>query len=134
MIQYMKFSRLHITRYLCGNPLLSNNKLISLDKEGFPIHLLFLKPLCRGSTTDKRVAMTLLLLTRGLKPSKIEDKKIMFKTESINNPFSGRSQGTIPSWFIKKWVIDNKFVLEKPIYSLDSHYLSMKGGPSGKST
>jgi len=102
MIYYMKFSRLHVTRYLCGNPLFSNNKLISLDKEGFPTHLSFLKPLCKGSTTDKRVAMTLLLLTRGLKPSKIEDKKIMFKTESISNGFSGKSLGSVPSWFIKK--------------------------------
>jgi len=97
MIQYMKFSRLHVTRYICGNPLFSNNKLISLDKEGFPIHLSFLKPLCRGSITDKRVAMTLLLLTRGLKPSKIEDKKIMFKTESISDDFSGKSLGSVPS-------------------------------------
>jgi len=134
MINYMKFSRLHVTRYICGNPLLSNNKLISLDKEGFPTRLLFLKPLCKGSKTDMRVAMTLLLLTRGLKPTKKEDKVIMFKTNSITDNFSGKSRGTIPTWFIKKWVIDNNFVLEKPVYSLDNHYLSMRGGPSGKST
>jgi hypothetical protein len=41
--------------------------------------------------------MTLLLLTRGLKPSKLEDSKIKFNTESITDPFTGTSKGIIPS-------------------------------------
>jgi hypothetical protein len=42
-IKYLKASKLHITRILCNKPLKSNDAGVSLDSDGFPKRLFFLK-------------------------------------------------------------------------------------------
>jgi len=134
MIKYMKTCRLHITRFICHKPLFHNQEFVSIDKDGWPKRLLFLKPLSKGSINDKRVLFTLLSITRGLRPTKLEDSKINFDIKPIILPNQGKSNGSIPNWFINEWVKFHKFNLDRPVYSVKNHYLSSKGGPSGKST
>ncbi|AHI43533.1 RNA-dependent RNA polymerase [Fusarium circinatum mitovirus 1] len=134
MIVYMKTVRLHITRYMCGRPLKSNKSNVSLDLSGFPSKFLYLKPYVKGTLNEKKFILTLLSLTRGLKPTKKENKLIEYKLNSITDPFKGTTMGSVPTWFIKEFVKENNLYLEKPEYSVKDHYLSTKGGPCGKST
>jgi hypothetical protein len=64
----------------------------------------------------------------------LENSKIKYNLSSITDEFKGTSLGSIPTWYIDKFVKDNKLNLVKPKYSLNNHYLSSKGGPCGKST
>lgn len=130
MIKYMKTVRLHITRYMCGKPLKSNNQNVSLV-DGFPTKFLFLKPLM---DKEIKIVLSLLSFTRGLKPTKVENKRIEYKLDPITSPFKGTSYGSVPTWFIKEYVRRNNLYLEIPSYSVEDHYLSTKGGPCGKST
>nr|WCG92839.1 putative RNA-dependent RNA polymerase [Fusarium equiseti mitovirus 1] len=134
MISYMKIVRLHITRYMCSKPLYCNNANVSVDKSGFPNKFIYLKPILEESVIGTKIVLTLLSLTRGLKPTKLEDKKIKYDLSSITAPKKGTSYGSVPNWFIKEFVRRNKLNLKVPEYSIKDHYLSTKGGPSGKST
>nr|AAZ99833.1 RNA-dependent RNA polymerase [Thielaviopsis basicola mitovirus] len=140
MIKYMKSVRLHITRYICRKPLFINNSGVSVDKSGFPTKFIELKKFLNNHEssicyhTRLRIILTLLLLPRGLKPTKAEDAKIKPNFSSITLPFSGTRMNPIPTWFIKEFVKEYNLKLEKPTYDLSKHYLSPKGGPMGKST
>jgi hypothetical protein len=134
MISYMKVVRLHITRYVCGKPLYSNASNVSLDSSGFPTRFLFLKHLLDEGDTGIKIVFTLLSLTRGLKPTKAEDKKIKYDLSPITAPSKGTTMGSVPGWFIKEFVRRNDLRRKLPEYSVKDHYLSTKGGPSGKST
>lgn len=47
-VKYCKVARLHITRYICGNPLYVNSDGVALV-HGFPKRFLFLKELADGT-------------------------------------------------------------------------------------
>jgi hypothetical protein len=131
-IAYLKQSRLHITRYLAGKPLLVNRKGVSLVK-GWPKRLLFLKELYDSKDNNKlRYIYTLLAIPRGLQFTREEVDSVKPDYSSITEPRKGFY--TVPSWFVKKFVNSLKFTPFLPDYSEKSHYLSMKEGPNGKST
>jgi hypothetical protein len=92
----MKVVRLHITRYVCGKPLYSNASNVSLDSSGFPTRFLFLKHLLDEGDTGIKIVFTLLSLTRGLKPTKAEDKKIKYDLSPITAPHKGTTMGSVP--------------------------------------
>jgi hypothetical protein len=95
----MKSVRLHITRYICGNPLLVNNSRVSLIA-GFPKHFLFLKEIIDLKNPIKlRGILTLLYFTRSIIPTKEEDKKIIPDYSSITNKYTGKDY-SIPMYFI----------------------------------
>nr|DBA06981.1 TPA_asm: RNA-dependent RNA polymerase [Unuamitovirus cefi 1] len=141
MIKYMKSVRLHITRYICGKPLLINKDGVSLDRDGFPKRFSILKtflnePGLKSSVRVKRlrIILTLLMITRGLNPLPHEQEKIKVNLLPITEEFSGTRQNPVPTWFIKEFVKYYKLSVMKPTYDENSYYLSPKGGPMGKST
>jgi len=138
MISYMKTCRIHITQYICNNPKKFNDNRVSLDKQGFPTKFLYLKPIIDKRTRGGiRKVLTLLNLTRALDPLGFEDKRILPNFSTITDEYTGVKTGKIliPKWFmtefVKKWNLASK----TPVYTLEnSHYISLKGGPGGKSS
>lgn len=134
-IKYMKSVRLHITRYMCGNPLLVNNSRVSLIA-GFPKHFLFLKEIIDLKNPIKlRGILTLLYFTRSIIPTKEEDKKIIPDYSSITNKYTGRDY-SIPMYFISYWYTKNfgNNFLSIPKFDNSLHYISSKGSPFGPAT
>lgn len=130
-IKYMKAVKLHITRYMCGKPLLSNKVGVSLTKQGFPKQFLYLKPFLDQGKFN--IVLTLLTYSRSIRPKAKEVAKVEPDYSSITDPYKGK-QWTIPATFIKKWVLENNLSLNLPKYSDKDHYVSTKAGPLGTST
>lgn len=130
-IGYFKAVKLHITRYICGQPLFTNKAGVSVTKDGFPSHFLFLKDLIDSGKV--REVLSLLTYTRTVKPNKIENKKLKPDFSTINSPYKGKNW-TIPASFIKEFVKKNHLSLPLPEYSDKNHYISIKGSPNGPAT
>lgn len=127
-IVYYKAVKLHITRYICGRPLMSNTCGVSLTRDGFPSKFLYLKNLI--DSKNVRVVLSLLTYTRTVKPNKWEAKKIKPDFSTISNSYTGKVW-TIPSKYIKLFVEKNGLSLPVPEYEDKNHYISMKGSPNG---
>jgi len=98
-IKYMKTSKLHITRYIAGKPLLSNSDGVGL-KSGFPKRLYYLKELLdRKDPITTRGVLTLLSYTRAIVPTKREEEDIVPNFNSITKPYKGKDY-SIPMYFI----------------------------------
>jgi len=66
-IKRIKTYRLHVTRYLCGTPLLINSDNVRIDKSGIPSGLGPLKALVQSkSNSDVRLLLTYLLISRSI--------------------------------------------------------------------
>lgn len=133
-VKYFKMCRLYCTRYICNQPLKEPNDLmIGIDKDGWPKRLSFLKPFAFGSIEDRKFLFSLLLLSRTLRPlGKLRDKLVPSFSSITDLP---KTKGkTIPSGFINKFVRDFNLYSEKPSFSKDIIYLSLKAGPHGKAT
>jgi len=132
-IRYMKSVRLHITRYICGKPLLVNKDLVSLTN-GFPTNFLYLKEFIDSNNYIKiRGVLTLLYYTRSIIPNIKEEKLVKPNLSSINEKYKGKEY-SIPLYFIKEWVKNNNFSKDLPKYDGKLHYISSKGSPFGKAT
>lgn len=128
-VKYLKQVRLHVTRYMCGQPLTHNQCMVGLT-DGFPTKFLFLKKLVdSGKTSDIKFCLTLLCLSRTLLPSKGEE--IPVSLETITKPSSRTKRYTIPSGFVRKFVNDFKLKHPKVYASEKDFYLSTKSGPQG---
>jgi len=131
-VKQFKDIRLHITRYISGNPLRVNKTYISL-KEGFPTRFLALKSFIdrnREDVSAMRAVMTLICFTRAVDPTKKEAKKLAPDFSSITDEYKGRSY-TIPVKFIREFISFYKF---ERIYDCDIQkeaYFSMKSSPFG---
>jgi hypothetical protein len=130
-IKYFKAVKLHITRYVCGKPLLENKAGVAVDKSGFPIRFLFLKELLAKGHV--RSVLSLLTYTRAIKPNKYEEKKVTVDYSSITLPYKGKGY-TIPATFIKDFVDKNNLSLQLPLYNEKAFYVSTKGSPNGPAT
>jgi hypothetical protein len=134
-IRYMKQARLHITRYICGNPLKSNTVGVSLDKDGFPARLSFLKEIVEGKDPIKlRGVLTLLYLTRAIIPTKKESNKIQPNFDSIIDHHKGIKDFRIPMEYIQGFVSKYKLKSKSPEWDVKDHYISGKSSPTGKAT
>jgi hypothetical protein len=133
-IKYMKNIRLITTRYIVGNPLLTNNLGISTI-DGWPKKLSHLKERIDNNEGISYV-LTLLIFNRSLDLNKYEMKKKLRNLDysSITNPQT--SNYTIPTGFIKKFVKDYNLTIseESMKFTLKDIYLSVKGGPQGKAS
>jgi len=87
-IKYLKAAKLHITRYVCGKPLLSNDAGVALDHEGFPIKFIYFKTLI--SCGFIRSVFTLLTYSRAIIPTNDEYKKVKPDYSTITNPYKGK--------------------------------------------
>jgi hypothetical protein len=131
-VKTWKTMRLHITRYMCGKPLKVSPMLIGLTRDGFPKKLIFLKELIdSGNIQDCKFALTILGISRTIKPSSKEDIKVDYT--SINKPYETKGM-TIPIGFIRKFVNDFNLTIDKPKTTTDDIYLSLKSGPNGHAT
>jgi len=93
-VNYLKQSRLLITRYLCGKPILVNDHFISTIK-GFPTKFIFLKEyIDSGNITKIKFCLTLMNISRTITPKK--DEVIKADYSSITNPCKKRFY-TVPS-------------------------------------
>jgi hypothetical protein len=88
MIQYMKESRLLVTRYLCGKPIKARSTLVKTRK-GFPVWLNLMKPLIRGNIESVKFMLTVLNITRGLEPNS-SDKPILPDFSTVDGPYTGK--------------------------------------------
>jgi hypothetical protein len=130
-IKYYKQIRLHCTRYICGQPLLTNNLSIGLTKDGWPKKLLFLKNFV-DSNKNLKFVFTILNFSRSWFLSKSEWDKIEPNYNSITDLPSGKFK--IPSGFINKFVKKHSLKRNIPSFSKDLIYLSTKAGPDGPAT
>jgi hypothetical protein len=132
-IKYYKQMRLHCTRYMCGEPLLTNNMSIGLTKDGWPKKLLFLKPFVDSQKVSAlKFVLTILNFSRSFILSEREWEKVKPNYKTITDKSSGNF--TIPSGFINKWVENHRMYQNHPSFSKDSVYLSCKAGPQGPAT
>jgi len=130
-IKYYKQIRLHCTRYICGQPLLTNTMSIGLTKDGWPKKLLFLKSFV-DSNTNLKFVFTILNFSRSWILSNSEWNKIEPNYNSITDLPNGNFK--IPSGFINKFVKKHSLKRNLPSFSKDLVYLSTKAGPDGPAT
>jgi hypothetical protein len=118
---------------MCGSPLKSNAIGVSLDSDGFPSRLQYLKEYIDSKDPLKlRGVLTLMYLSRIIVPTKEELRKIKPNFDSITGEFTGKENFTIPDDFIQNFVRKFKLKSELPTYGLEDHYISTKGSPTGK--
>lgn len=132
-IGYFKLVRLHITRFICGNPLKVNTDYIGLDKDGFPNKFPLLKLYIVNNRFDNnkmRAIMTLLCFTRSIDPTPQELEKVPVKFDTIFNPYKGVNY-TIPMWFIKEFVNHYGFKGNYHFSFSKTAYFSLKSSPFG---
>jgi hypothetical protein len=130
-VNYLKQSRLLITRYLCKKRIYRNNHFIS-TKRGFPTKFLFLKKYIDSGNTNKiKFCLTLMNISRAIELRK--NDKIEPDISSIINPSPCKRIYTIPGWFIEKWISDNNLSLSQPRYTVQDFFISLKMGPHGPS-
>jgi hypothetical protein len=131
-VKQLKLARLHITRYLCGKPLLVNDSLLGL-KDGFPKAFLFLKPYIDSGCTQKiKFALTLLGISRTIKAKKTEVLPLNLKT--ITDPRTTKKEYIIPIGFIKRFVKDFKLFSSIRKAEVSDLFVSTKAGPNGPAT
>jgi len=130
-IKYYKAVKLHITRYICGKPLLVNKAGVAVDKSGFPTRFLYLKEILDKGYV--RSVLSLLTYTRAVKPTARESSKIKVDYSTITDLDIGVGY-TIPASFIKSFVLKNNLSLKLPLYNDESFYVSTKGSPNGPAT
>jgi len=93
-INYIKQSRLLITRYLCKKRIYRNDHFIS-TKKGFPTKFYFLKEYIDSGNINKiKFALTLMNISRTITLKKKD--KIIVDTSSITNPSKSKVFYTIP--------------------------------------
>lgn len=113
-VKYMKQVKLHITRYMVGKPLLSNKVGVSLVG-GFPLHFLFLRPyIDRGQLGGIKFVLTLLNISRSIRPKKGEVIPVDLSTIVLPNKGSGY---IIPSFFMKEFCDYYDLYQSLPTYS-----------------
>lgn len=130
-VRYMKQVKLHITRYMCGKPLMSNSNGVALVG-GFPKRFLLLKPyIDSGKISSIKWTLTLLNFSRSIRPKKSESIPVSVKT--ITDPYKGTGY-TIPGEFMSDFVKHFNLGQLVPTYNTGDFHLSTKSGPSGPSS
>lgn len=132
-IKYLKRCRLHCTRYICGQPLFTNDMMIGIDKEGWPKVLHFLKPLVDGNISSLKYLFTILNFTRSWDLNSNEWNKIQPDYKSITDPPKGGH--IIPSGVINQFVREFRLKSDHPSFDKTKDvFLSTKAGPNGPAT
>jgi hypothetical protein len=111
-----------------------NNLKIGIDTSGWPKSLSFLKELWEsGSLEQRKFLLTLLCLSRTLKPNSKERKNLQPDYDSITKP--SRITKIIPTGFINEFVSKYNLKCSHPKFDENKDiYLSNKAGPHGKAS
>lgn len=133
-VKQYKQMKLHITRVMCGSPLLINNIEVGVDKKGWPKRVHMLKPLFDHSNFGKTLVLTLMSITRCFKYGDGFEAKIDQSTiKSVTDP-DNSSGYVVPHSFIKDFIK----MLDSPQIDLsfdkDDVYLSTKSSINGPAT
>lgn len=132
-VKYIKQCKLHITRYMCGKPLYTNDMFVSLVG-GFPKAFIFLKEYIDSNDLKSiKFVLSLLNINRAIIPRK--DEEIPVSLNTITDDFRFNKVYTIPRWFVRFFV--QYYGLRQTLsqFSPDkSFYLSFKSGPAGPAT
>lgn len=122
-IKLIKSARLHVTRYLCGEPLFQSAiPCLGLNARGLPRMIGPLQTLLDGDHWDKRFLMTLLLISRTIKGHGKPDHSSITNPQkgSVNSELLTELRSVIPSWF-------------KPIDTeWQNFHLTTRMGPNGQ--
>jgi len=92
---------------MCGTPLYTNDKGVSLTKEGFPKRFLYLKEYIDSKDyKNLRAVMSLISYSRSIKPTREEEEKQKLSSKlidfsTITKPYTGKNY-SIPLYFIKE--------------------------------
>lgn len=128
-ISYLKSVRLHTTRYLCGQPLLTNSNNVRVDKKGIPSALGPLKALVTEAQTDDkafRFLMTLLSISRSIEGGHEDPDLGIIVTPNEN--FKEHNYDQIADKAIQNLGID----LDSQPPSFHDYHPSTKAGPNGQ--
>jgi hypothetical protein len=134
MMKYMKRAKLHITKYIAGEPLFVNSDRVSIDKEGWPTALSEMKELVILGPNGLRTILTIISFTRALVPTKYTLSKIKPDYSSITDPYTGSRKYYIPAKFIKDFLKLYAVNYSQAQELYKDHYVSTKGSPSGPAT
>nr|QIR30229.1 RNA-dependent RNA polymerase [Plasmopara viticola lesion associated mitovirus 5] len=133
-IKIFKQMRLHITRFLCNDPLFVNDLKIGVDKSGWPKRLDFLKELT-DTTEGKRFLLTIVMLGRNFTLSKQEKLFNLIDISSISQPRKTYKEYIIPTGFISKFSKDYKLSGDYGSFNKSKDiYLSNKASINGPAT
>lgn len=122
-IKRIKMLRLTVTRYMCHQPLLVNDMMIGISKEGFPKSIIYMKDLMDSNSNEAiRFTLTCLGISRSF------DFKAEPKYNSITDPFTG-SFKTIDKDFIITFCKDYTKMFEINDPTPSGLFLSLKSGP-----
>jgi len=129
-ITYIKVSRLVLTRYICGQKLLSVKERIPITKDGFPKLFLSVRELVdSGDITKLRFVMTLASISRTIEWKGKPDYS------SITSKYTGELKNFSPldKEFMKVFVKDYNLFINKERFDFAKHYfLNLKAGPLGQ--
>lgn len=122
-IKLIKSARLHVTRFLCGEPLFQPPiPCMGINRKGLPKLIGPLQELLYGDFWDKRFLMTLLVISKTIKGHKKPDHSSITTplTGEITNSLLKEIREVIPKWF-------------KPIVTeWEDFHLTTKMGPNGQ--
>jgi hypothetical protein len=130
-VKALKTMRLHITRYICGEPLMVNNCGVGVDRSGWPKRLLFLKPLLDKGILGKKLLLTIIGLSRTLELRNGEEITPDYTTIERPGP---SVRYTIPYGVIRRFIRTYNLKRGKPEFSISDVFLSVKGSPTGKAS
>lgn len=122
-IKRIKLIRLIVTRYLCRQPLMVNDLMIGVTKDGFPSSILFMKELVDSDLPQNlRFVLTLLGISRAMSARGKVDYS------SITAPFKGKYK-TLPKDFINLFVVDYTSDFREVKPRVSDFFLTLKSGP-----
>lgn len=125
-IAHIKSIRLHITRYICGHPLLEAQGSVGLRKDGLPKGVPYLLK-CLDTNEGKSFVLTLLNISRCLPGTKQPD------LSTITDPWNGYIPYQLKE-FIPTFVKLYNFSKFESNFTLAELHNSNKSGPIGMTT
>lgn len=124
-IQRVKAIKLHVTRAICGHPLLKAHIIgIGLNSKGIPTTLGPLQNLITGTTSEKRLLLTLLSISRALPGSHGSPNLRTIEEPSTMDP------GVIPELEYLLPAVLDQMMLPRTAPQWSNFHLTTKAGPN----
>jgi len=128
-VKINKMIRLHVTRFICGSPLYTNDLMIGLTKDGIPKRLNSWVPILRKlEPSDLRIILTCLNISRLKLGDGALDTSSIIQESKIDEKLLQQRSITIADFAVKKlnWLLSPESV------EWTEPHLSTKSGPNGQ--